>query len=110
MNLTAPGTAAYNESVPVANSQEPRAVLAPTAMKRLAASIVNLPANLLIAAVRLYQLVISPWLGPVCRFEPTCSNYMIQAVRKYGFVRGSWKGLRRIARCHPLGASGYDPP
>ena len=79
-------------------------------MKRVATTIVNLPGNTLIGMVRLYQVVISPWLGPVCRFEPSCSNYMIQAVRKYGFVRGACKGVRRIARCHPLGASGYDPP
>jgi uncharacterized protein len=79
-------------------------------MKQLGAAIVHLPANLLIAAVRLYQLLVSPWLGPVCRYEPTCSHYMIQAVRKYGFVRGAFKGVRRIARCHPWGSHGYDPP
>ena len=79
-------------------------------MKRFGTSLANLPGSLLIGVVRFYQLGISPWLGPACRFEPTCSNYMIQAVRKYGFLRGTWKGLRRIARCHPLGASGYDPP
>jgi putative membrane protein insertion efficiency factor len=79
-------------------------------MKRLAATIVRLPADGLIGAVRVYQLLISPWLGPVCRYEPTCSHYMIQAVRKYGVWRGGWKGVRRIARCHPWGASGYDPP
>ncbi len=70
----------------------------------------HLPAGALIAAVRGYQRLISPWLGPVCRFEPTCSNYMIQAVTKYGFVRGTFRGLWRIARCHPFGGSGYDPP
>jgi putative membrane protein insertion efficiency factor len=79
-------------------------------MKRFGTAMVHLPANGLIATVRLYQLLISPWLGPVCRFEPTCSNYMIQAVLKHGFLRGSFKGVRRIARCHPFGGSGYDPP
>ena len=69
-----------------------------------------LPAWVLIAAVRCYQLGISPWLGPRCRFQPTCSQYFIEAVRKYGAVRGSWRGLRRIGRCHPWGGSGYDPP
>ncbi|MCA9261112.1 MAG: membrane protein insertion efficiency factor YidD [Planctomycetales bacterium] len=64
----------------------------------------------LILTVQCYQLLISPWLGPNCRFEPTCSSYFIQAVRKYGPFRGAWRGVRRILRCHPWGASGYDPP
>ncbi|MGD9719727.1 MAG: membrane protein insertion efficiency factor YidD [Pirellulales bacterium] len=79
-------------------------------MKRLGTVLWELPQNSLVGAVRAYQLLISPWLGPVCRYEPTCSNYMIQAVRKYGAARGAWKGLRRILRCHPFGSSGYDPP
>jgi putative membrane protein insertion efficiency factor len=70
----------------------------------------KLPAWLLVAAVRLYQITLSPWIGQSCRFEPTCSNYMIQAVHKYGFWRGLGRGLRRIGRCHPLHAGGYDPP
>ncbi len=64
----------------------------------------------LIFGVRAYQVVLSPLLGGQCRFQPTCSQYFIEAVRKYGPWKGSWKGLRRIARCHPFGASGYDPP
>ncbi len=79
-------------------------------MQRFAHRLGKLPATALIGVVRGYQLLISPWLGNVCRFQPTCSNYMIEAVRKYGFLRGGWKGVRRIARCHPFGASGYDPP
>jgi hypothetical protein len=70
----------------------------------------GLPALLLVAAVRLYQITLSPWIGGACRFQPTCSEYMIQAVGKYGFWRGFWRGLCRIARCHPLHAGGYDPP
>jgi putative membrane protein insertion efficiency factor len=73
-------------------------------------NIVRLPAWLLIAVVRLYQITLSPWVGRSCRYYPTCSNYMIEAVQKYGFWRGLWKGLGRIARCHPLRAGGYDPP
>ncbi|MEM8946536.1 MAG: membrane protein insertion efficiency factor YidD [Planctomycetota bacterium] len=65
---------------------------------------------LLIGTIRCYQLLISPWLGQRCRFQPTCSTYFILAVRKYGAVSGSIRGLRRIGRCHPWGASGYDPP
>ena len=64
----------------------------------------------LIAAIRLYQWTISPLIGPCCRFEPTCSRYMIAAVNQYGLVRGGIKGLRRLAKCHPWNPGGYDPP
>lgn len=63
----------------------------------------------LIAFVRVYQWAISPWLGPRCRFEPTCSAYMIAAIRRFGPLRGLWLGSRRILRCHPWGGNGYDP-
>jgi len=72
--------------------------------------VIAVPSWLLIAAVRCYQLGISPIIGPRCRFQPTCSQYFIEAVQKYGAFRGSWKGLCRIGRCHPWGDSGYDPP
>lgn len=65
---------------------------------------------LLIVLVRLYQWLISPLLGPCCRFQPTCSEYFIQSLRRHGVFRGIGRGLRRIGRCHPWGASGYDPP
>ena len=78
--------------------------------KRLGKVILSLPACTVIAAVRGYQLAISPWLGPCCRFQPTCSEYFIISVRRRGAIAGSWRGLRRILRCHPWGASGYDPP
>jgi len=61
------------------------------------------------AAVRGYQLLISSWLPPTCRFYPTCSQYMIQAVERFGPLRGTWMGLRRLARCHPWNTGGYDP-
>jgi putative membrane protein insertion efficiency factor len=64
----------------------------------------------LIGLVRAYQLLISPLLGPNCRFTPTCSQYFIEAVNKYGALRGSWRGLRRILRCHPFHPGGLDPP
>lgn len=79
-------------------------------MRRFWKHLVATPSYLMIAAVRGYQLGISPFLGPLCRFEPTCSQYFIDAVRKYGAIRGAWRGLRRIGRCHPWGGSGYDPP
>ena len=64
---------------------------------------------LLIALVRLYQGAVSPFLPNACRYSPTCSQYMIEAVQKHGAVRGGWLGLKRIARCHPWGGHGYDP-
>ena len=79
-------------------------------MRLLWKTVVGLPAWLLVAMVLLYQFLISPWLGRVCRYEPSCSHYMIEAVHKYGFLRGAWRGVCRIARCHPLHAGGYDPP
>ncbi len=62
-----------------------------------------------IGLVRLYRVAISPWLGSNCRFQPTCSTYAIEALQRHGIGRGGWLALRRIARCHPWGASGYDP-
>ncbi|MBO8480929.1 MAG: membrane protein insertion efficiency factor YidD [Muribaculum sp.] len=63
----------------------------------------------LIALVRFYQLCISPLKPPTCRFTPTCSTYALQALRKYGPLKGGWLALKRILRCHPWGGSGYDP-
>lgn len=70
----------------------------------------KLPKHAVIGMVRCYQWLISPWLGPRCRFTPSCSEYFIGAVGRYGVLRGSWRGMKRIARCHPWGGSGYDPP
>jgi putative membrane protein insertion efficiency factor len=66
-------------------------------------------ARIILILIRAYQVGISPWLGPACRYEPTCSTYADQAVRKHGAARGSWLALRRLLRCHPWGGSGYDP-
>lgn len=63
----------------------------------------------LLAAIRVYQLTLSPWIGRSCRFEPTCSEYAARAIEAHGPLKGSWLGLRRICRCHPWGDSGYDP-
>ncbi|MGH1368094.1 MAG: membrane protein insertion efficiency factor YidD [Maritimibacter sp.] len=59
--------------------------------------------------VRAYRAVLSPWVGHSCRFQPTCSAYALEALEKHGGIRGGLLTLRRIGRCHPLGASGYDP-
>lgn len=70
----------------------------------------RLPALALIGLVRLYQWTLSPFLGGQCRFEPSCSRYFIEAVEKYGALRGALKGVGRILRCHPFHPGGYDPP
>ena len=79
-------------------------------MKSLAQQLVGLPGRVLILLVRVYQLTLSPLLGRCCRFQPSCSQYFIEAVQKYGAVRGAWRGLCRICRCHPFRPGGYDPP
>ncbi len=63
----------------------------------------------LIGMIRVYQWTLSPLFGNACRFEPSCSRYMVDALRKYGLVRGVWKGLARVGRCHPWHPGGYDP-
>jgi uncharacterized protein len=64
----------------------------------------------LILGVRFYQVVLRPLLPAVCRFEPSCSEYFILAVRKYGPLSGGWRGVCRVCRCHPFHPGGYDPP
>jgi putative membrane protein insertion efficiency factor len=63
----------------------------------------------LILLVRIYQWIISPLLPPVCRFQPTCSHYMIESLKIWGPLKGSYLGIRRIMRCHPWGGHGHDP-
>jgi putative membrane protein insertion efficiency factor len=65
--------------------------------------------KVVIFPIRVYQYAISPFMAPHCRFHPTCSEYMVQAVSTHGALRGLWLGLRRLARCHPWGQGGYDP-
>lgn len=65
--------------------------------------------RIFLALIRFYQLAISPWLPPRCRYQPTCSHYAIEAIRKHGAGRGGLLAVRRICRCHPWGGSGYDP-
>ncbi len=59
--------------------------------------------------IKFYQHVISPIIGPKCRFTPTCSQYTINAINKYGLLKGGWLAIKRILKCHPFGGSGYDP-
>ena len=65
---------------------------------------------IIIVPVKIYQWGISPWLPNSCRFTPTCSQYMVEAVQKYGPIKGGWLGIKRVSRCHPWGGRGYDPP
>jgi putative membrane protein insertion efficiency factor len=66
-------------------------------------------AAVVLALLRAYKILISPFFAGSCRFQPSCSDYMAEAVRRYGAVSGVWMGLRRLARCHPLGRYGLDP-
>lgn len=59
--------------------------------------------------VHFYRYVISPWLGPNCRYQPTCSAYALEALERHGPLKGGWLALRRLSRCHPLGGHGFDP-
>jgi putative membrane protein insertion efficiency factor len=69
----------------------------------------RIPRALAIGLVRFYQLAISPWLGPSCRFSPTCSAYACGCLEQHGLLRGGWLSMRRIARCGPWHPGGFDP-
>jgi len=71
--------------------------------------VLAIPRRLVVLVIRGYQRFISPALPPACRFTPSCSQYTLEAVSRYGVVRGGWLGLRRIARCHPWHPGGPDP-
>jgi putative membrane protein insertion efficiency factor len=66
--------------------------------------------RVIIHLIRFYQMAISPWLPPACRYEPSCSAYTLTCVERFGALRGCRLGLRRILRCHPFGGFGFDPP
>ena len=71
-------------------------------MRRAAIQLLSLP-------IHAYRLVISPWLGPSCRFEPSCSSYALVALEEHGPLRGMWLSVRRLLRCHPFHTAGFDP-
>ena len=66
-------------------------------------------AHLFALPVRLYRLVLSPWLGNGCRYQPTCSVYALEALERHGALKGGWLAAKRLASCHPWGGHGYDP-
>ncbi|MCY4152967.1 MAG: membrane protein insertion efficiency factor YidD [Aestuariivita sp.] len=69
----------------------------------------SLAARILAVPVHLYRLVLSPWVGFNCRYQPTCSAYALESLKRHGAIKGSWLALKRIGRCHPWGGCGYDP-
>ena len=78
-------------------------------MRRLAKSISTVIAKIMLGIIWFYRHCISPLLPPVCRYTPTCSQYAVEAIKKYGPFKGGWLAAKRIMRCAPWGGSGYDP-
>lgn len=72
-------------------------------------AIVLLPQRLLLLLIRGYRRLLSPLLPPSCRFHPSCSRYALEAIHRHGALKGSWLAVRRLARCHPFNAGGFDP-
>ena len=83
---------------------------APGPLTQVATALWRLPRFALVGVVRLYQAALSPLLGPSCRFTPTCSQYAVEALQRYGAVRGTVLASWRILRCNPWGGHGHDPP
>ncbi|MFC6267876.1 membrane protein insertion efficiency factor YidD [Frigoriflavimonas asaccharolytica] len=75
-------------------------------MNRSINKIITFP---LVIFIKFYQYAISPWLPKNCRYQPTCSQYMVESLQIHGIFKGLWLGLKRISRCHPWGKEGYDP-
>lgn len=70
---------------------------------------VTLPCRAVVAVIRAYQKLVSPRLGANCRYRPTCSEYAVESIQRFGVARGSWLVLGRLSRCHPLRPGGFDP-
>lgn len=94
---------------PADDGGSPRATARPGPLVRAARFLARLPALLAITLVQGYRMLISPLLPPSCRFLPTCSEYMVGALRIHGFWRGLFLGTRRLLRCHPGNPGGFDP-
>lgn len=84
-------------------------VAPPTPASGGAGGLRRLPGQLAIGLLRVYQATLSRLLGPRCRFHPSCSQYTLEAISKYGLVRGALLGARRVVRCHPFHDGGFDP-
>jgi putative membrane protein insertion efficiency factor len=84
--------------------------LTPTTQPRSSAGInLTTAQRVALSAIALYRAILSPILGPHCRFTPTCSQYTAAAIERYGAIGGAWRGVLRIARCHPFHSGGFDP-
>lgn len=70
---------------------------------------ISLPARAVLVLVRAYQVLLGPFIGGACRFEPSCSHYAMTAVSEHGVAQGAWLAIKRVARCHPFAAPGFDP-
>src|SRR6185436_12176138 len=92
--------------VPGGSRERPRL---PFTVHRSRFSITAIPRLALTTVIRAYQVVISPALPAACRFSPTCSQYALEAIQRYGALRGVWLAARRLARCHPFHPGGFDP-
>ena len=78
-------------------------------MKTSPSPLAGLPARITIILIKTYQKLVSPALNPRCRFQPTCSQYAAASIGRFGVIRGTWLGVKRIARCHPMHPGGFDP-
>ena len=78
-------------------------------LRRVSRAVSQRAVGAAVGLVRAYQIVLSPWLGRTCRHSPSCSAYAIEALRRFGVLRGGWLTLKRIGRCHPWGTGGHDP-
>jgi uncharacterized protein len=78
-------------------------------MSRISSALSEFSIAVIVMVIHAYQFLVSPLLGPACRFAPSCSEYFIDATRRHGALRGSWMGARRLLRCHPLHPGGLDP-
>ena len=74
-------------------------------MEKVSVTLRKIPIGL----IKLYQIILSPMIGPTCRFQPSCSYYAINAITEHGLIKGCWLSLKRIVKCHPLNDGGYDP-
>lgn len=81
----------------------------PSWLRLLGRWVLRIIAFPMLLLIRFYQRCISPFTPAMCRYQPTCSQYAVEAIRKYGPFKGGWLTLKRLARCHPWGGSGYDP-
>ena len=77
--------------------------------EKLPVTVAGIPKLIARGLIRCYQVVLSPFIGNQCRFHPSCSNYALEAIERFGAMRGSWLSLRRLGRCHPLNPGGFDP-